>query len=388
MPDSQIRAYQQCSQCVLDTVDDPKMVFNAQGVCHYCEQYKKIAKEHLFHGPNAELKLKNKIDQIKRDGKGQKYDCIIGVSGGVDSTYVAYLAKKYELRVLLVHFDNGWNSELAVKNIENITQKLGFDLHTYVIDWEEFKDLQLAFFKASVVDIELVTDHAIFAALYQIARKYKIKHTVNGLNITTEAIMPPHWVHKKNDWLNIQSIHQKFGTIPLKSYPRTGFWENMLNVLVFKVESLPILNYVPYNKQEVKKVITEELGWRDYGGKHYESVFTRFYQAYILPTKFNIDKRKAHLATLICSGQINKQKALDELSMPLYSEQDLKHDMDFVIKKWGISQEIFDQFMSQKPKSHLAYDSYILKHWKWHESFFQTIQPVTRFIKDIIFKKK
>lgn len=378
----------QCSRCVLDTKDDPNLTIDELGICNYCHLYDQQHKSRVFSGEEAAQKLKAQIERIKQDGKNNAYDCIIGVSGGVDSTYVAYLAKKYELRPLLVHFDNGWNSELAVQNIENITKKLGFELYTYVINWEEFKDLQLSFLKASVIDIEIVTDHAIFAALYHLARKFNIKHTISGMNVVTEGIMPSHWVHKKNDWLNIQAIHKKYGKIPLKTFPKTSYVTGMLNILFYKVESFDILNYVPYHKEDVKTLITNELGWRDYGGKHFESIFTRFYQAYILPKKFGVDKRKAHLSTLICSGQLTRKEALLELEKPLYDAAQLKIDKEFVLKKFEISEQEFDHILSLPVQNHLDFDSYITKHWKYNEIFFKKIKPITRFFKKLLIKNK
>ena len=211
--------YRQCSMCVLDTLDDPQMTFDANGVCHYYPAYLKAVAEHLPAAHERQEKLDELVCRIKSDGKGRAYDVVIGISGGVDSTYVALLAKELGLRSLAVHCDNGWNSELAVKNIENIVNRLEIDLFTYVIDWEEFRDIQISFIKASVVDIELVSDHAIFATLFRQAAKHGVKHILSGTNVVTECTLPPHWIWHKTDHINIQDIHRQFGTKRLKTYP-------------------------------------------------------------------------------------------------------------------------------------------------------------------------
>ena len=255
---------------------------------------------------------------LKSDGRGKRYDCLIGLSGGVDSTYVAWLAKQHGLRPLAVHLDNGWDSELAVKNVENIITRCGFDLFSLVIDWEEFRDIQLAYLYASVVDIEVVSDHAIFASMYKLAKEHNTGYILSGTNIVTEFIMPPSWLYDKMDYSNLKDIHYRFGKKKLNTYPYFDFRKHVYYNSVLGLSPISILNNVPYNKKEVKEIIQKELGWRDYGGKHYESQFTKFYQAYILPEKFHIDKRKAHLSTLICSGQMTRTEALQELEKPLY----------------------------------------------------------------------
>lgn len=348
------RQYRGCSHCVLDTHDDPEMTFDQEGVCSYCQNYKKHEGEYVKKGRRGLDELKKIVEKIKSDGARKPYDCIIGLSGGVDSSYLALKAKEFGLRPLAVHFDNGWNSELAVNNIENIVSKLNFDLHTVVIDWDEFRDLQLAFLRASVVDIELITDHAIFASLYKIALEQDVKYILSGVNYVTEAILPEPWVHDKRDHIHIKAISTQFGKIPLKKFPL--FDTNLKFRISWKgVTSVPVLNYLEYIKSDVKKEIIQKLNWRDYGGKHYESVFTRFYQGYILPVKFGIDKRKAHLSTLINSGQINRNSALLELESPIYPEDLRKSDFDFVLKKLGLSVEDFQQIMNLPIKKHRDY---------------------------------
>jgi N-acetyl sugar amidotransferase len=340
----------------MDNIADPDIRFDDQGICNYYYEYKKAVAEKCLSGDAAKDHLEKIKEMIKGSGKGKDYDCIVGLSGGVDSTYVAWQAKQLSLRPLAVHFDNGWNSELAVKNIENIVTKLGFDLYTYVINWEEFKDLQLSYLKASVVDIEAITDHAIMAALYRLAGERNIQYILSGANVVTENTLPKAWVHPKSDHINIKSIHKSYGIKKLKTFPFMDARVKRYFMSVKKIESVPILNYVEYNKKQVKELITKELGWRDYGGKHYESIWTRFYQGYILPEKFGIDKRKAHLSDLIFGGQITKAEALDALSKPIYEASQFRSDYEFVLKKLDLTEEVFKKIMAEPIRSHYDFD--------------------------------
>lgn len=350
------QAYQQCSISVMDTIADPDIQFDEKGISNYYYAYKKAEAEHVFTGELGQQKLAALADEIKAAGKNQPYDCIMGLSGGVDSTYVAYIAKQLGLRPLAVHFDNGWNSELSVMNIENIVSKLGLDLFTYVINWEEFKDLQLAYLKASVVDIEAITDHAIFATLYRLAGEKNIKYILSGTNVQTENTLPKSWIFPKTDHINIQSIHKAYGKVPLKTFPFMDAKVKRYYQKVKGVRSVSILDYALYNKQAVKELIQRELGWRDYGGKHYESIWTRFYQGYILPTKFKIDKRKAHLSDLIFGGQITKEEALAELAKPNYDAAQQKMDFEFVLKKFDLTEEELTAILQAPPRSHYDFD--------------------------------
>jgi N-acetyl sugar amidotransferase len=366
MSNSQIRPYQQCTLTVMDNIADPKITFDSNGICNYYYEFRKAEKERVFVGEEGDKKLQELVRLIKEDGKGKPYDCIMGLSGGVDSSYVAYQAKKLGLRPLAVHFDNGWNSELAVQNIENIVSKLDLDLYTLVVDWEEFKDLQLAYLKASVVDIEVVTDQAITATLFRLAKKHKIRYVLGGSNVATECIMPSDWIFNKNDHINLKAIHQQFGTVPLKTYPIFDSFLKKYSNDILKSGWVSFLNYMPYNKAEVKKTIARELGWRDYGGKHYESSFTKFYQAYILPEKFRIDKRKPHLTNLVCAGQMTREEALEELKKPLYTADELNQDLTYVLKKFGLTKEEFEEIMHRPIKRHDSFPietSFYDRYW-------------------------
>jgi N-acetyl sugar amidotransferase len=348
------QGYRQCSLSVMDNIADPDITFDEKGICNYYYSYLKAEAAQVKKGAEGQQEFDKIVEEIKASGKGKQYDCILGVSGGVDSTYLAYIAREAGLRVLCVHFDNGWNSELAVMNIENIVSRCGFDLYTYVIDWPEFRDIQLAYFKAHVIDIEAVTDLAIFSALDILCKKHKIKHIIDGRNVVTEITLPPSWICKSIS--NLKDIHKKFGTMPLKSYPVMGPIRRRIVARTKPFQSWPLLNYIPYIKKDAKKTIIDQLHWRDYGGKHYESVFTRFYQGYILPRKFHVDKRKAHLSNLIFSGQITKEEALAELEQPVYPPELLETDYEFVIKKLGFTRESFEAYLAAPAVPHTNFD--------------------------------
>jgi N-acetyl sugar amidotransferase len=361
--------YQMCTRCVMDTNDDHNIIFDGEGHCNYCNAY--FAQKNASSKTPEQLKaeLQKIIEDIKSETKHSKYDCIVGVSGGADSMYTVYLLVTMGLNPLVVHYDNGWDSELAVKNIEVMLSKLNIDLYTYVNDWEEFKDIQLSFFKANVIDIELVTDQGIIAVLYKLSKKYNIRHVFTGHNTATEFILPKHWYHWKLDGLNIKAIHKKFGKVKLKTYPIVSYFDQYYMNKTGKIKQYFILNYVEYNKEKVKAMLTKEYGWVDYTGKHNESIFTRFYQNYILPLKFKVDKRKAHLSSLICSGQISRETALAELQFRPWEAKETIEEKSYVIKKLGVTESWFDRWMKEKPVSHFAYPSYLTRHDKWMRQF-------------------
>lgn len=350
------RPYQICTRCIMDT-SDPLIEFDADGVCNHCKDYDEKMKSVPALKAEKQKQLERIVDEIKAAGKGKEYDCISGVSGGVDSTYLTYMLKQLGLRTLVVHLDNGWNSELAVKNIENIVNKLGFDLYTKVLNWEEFRRLQVAYLKASVLDLEALSDHAIFATLCKAAADNKIGYIANGANIATEGILPLSWRYdrKLTDAVNIKAIFKQFDGGSLKDFPLMSIQKFAYYTRVRKIRNIDLLNYMPYNKEDAKATIQRELGWRDYGGKHYESIITRFYQGYILPRKFGIDKRRAHLATLVAGGQLSREKALEEMKTPTLPEDILKQDIVYVPKKLGLTSEEFEKIMQEAPKAHEDY---------------------------------
>lgn len=355
-----MRIYQQCTKCVLDTNDDSKITFNDKGVCNYCQTFDKDYSTLLTMSTEAkDAELKKMVEQMKADGKGKKYDCICGVSGGVDSSFLAAKAKEFGLRTLLVHFDNGWNSELAVKNIEQICKYTGFDLNTYVVDWEEFKDIQKAYIKAGVLDWEVPTDHGLWAVILKKSKELNVKHILIGANYQTEGILPKPMRYDKADLKNIKDIYKKFGESKrFRSFPSYKHFPHMYMRFFGGLKLDSMLYYMEYNKDISKQYLIDVVGWRDYGGKHFESIFTRFYQGYVLKEKFGYDKRKAHLASLICSGQMSREDALSELSQPAINPSILKDDLQFFIKKMGFTEEEFTKIMKEKPVPHEHFKSY------------------------------
>lgn len=384
---SESRKYQICTHCVMDTTAS-EITFDENGVCNFCKGYDELAKKTILRPIDVRLKeLNAAVAKIKELGKNDQYDCLVGLSGGVDSSYICYWAKQVGLRPLVVHFDNGWNSELAVKNIENIIKKTGFDLYTYVINWDDFKDLQLAYIKASVIDIEVPTDQLIYASLHRIARKYKIKSIINGNNISSEGILPLSWYYAdKLDIVNTEEIHKRFGTKKLKDMPKLGLIKQLINQKLYKMYSISPLNLLDYDKNKVKQQLISEFGWRDYGGKHYESIFTRFYQGYILPRKFKVDKRRAHLATLVAANIITRNEALEELSKPTYDLELQKQDLEYALKKFDLTKEEFESYMNQKPIPHAFYGTqWDKKHFRKYFYFRKIIGPILDLI--AMFKK-
>ena len=339
----------------MDTTD-PDITFDDKGVCNHCNHHDYLVKTYLFTGDTGRTLLDSTVNKIKKEGRGKEYDCIIGVSGGVDSSFVAYSVKKLGLRSLAVHLDNGWDSELSVKNIELLLNKLEIDLYTYVLNWEEFRDIQLSFLKASTPDTEAPTDHAIFALLHEKAREMNIRYIINGCNLRTETHLPPAWSHDNSDWKYIKSVHKQFGTMPLKTFPHYTLLQKQLYRRRLKWFS--ILNYLDYSKKDAMKILENELGWKYYGGKHYESIFTRFYQGYLLPKKFGYDKRRAHLSSLICAGETTRNDSLEVLKQDTYPPGLLEQDKEFVIKKFELTADEFENLMSLPNKTYRDYPSY------------------------------
>lgn len=343
----------------MDSIANPDFKLDSEGVCNYCHQYHETEELRIIPDDQKEEKLKKLIDSIKKNGVGAKYDCIIGLSGGTDSTYVALKVKEFGLRPLAVHLDNGWNSELSVSNIKNILDKLGIDLYTYVIDWEEFKDIQFSFLKASVPDIEIPTDHAITALLYKTAIKFKVRHIISGYNFNDEGIWPESWAYGHLDWKYIKSIHRRYGSRKIKTFPHFSILELIYYVIARRIQTTALLNYMRFNKAEARQILKEKLGWRDYGGKHNESVYTKFVQEYLLPKKFNIDVRKAYLSAPLLRGNITRDYAVEELAKPIASEESLIEQKNYCLKKLKITESEFEQLMNLPLKTRFDYPSNI-----------------------------
>jgi N-acetyl sugar amidotransferase len=342
----------------MDTTD-PDIWFDDAGVCSNCHRYEGIRRKRYIAPEDRPQRLERLLEAVRVDGRGKDYDCVIGVSGGVDSTYVAWLTRQWNLRPLAIHFDNGWNSELAVSNIEKALKKLSIDLSTFVVDWEEFRDLQVSFLQASTPDGEIPTDHAIMALLYRSAAKHGLKHILLGVNIASESVMPIKWGYGYADFRYISSVQKRFGTRRLSTYPYFTL-PGLFNFLALRrIQVIPVLDYVDYRKAQALDVLQNDLGWVYYGGKHYESIYTRFYQAYVLPQKFSIDKRRAHYSSLMHSGQMSREEALALMQEPVYPPEKLAEDREYVIKKLGLGSR-FDDIMAMPTRTFLDYPNHYL----------------------------
>ncbi|MCF8337125.1 MAG: N-acetyl sugar amidotransferase [Bacteroidales bacterium] len=331
----------------------PEIRFNENGICNFCLTHDEMDNKYPLNKDGHE-KLQSIADKIKRQGKEKQYDCIVGVSGGRDSTYTLYQVVRLGLRPLAVHFDNGWNSKIAVRNIKNLTNQLGVDLHTEVADWEEFKDLQLAFLEASVSDAEVPTDWVIFSILFKVAAQMNVKYIMQGHSFRTEGFTPLSWTYMDGKY--VSKVHELFGKKKIHSFPIMSMSQYLYYTLFKGIKQIRPLYYLQYNEKEVLDLLQKELGWSDYGGKHYESTYTSFFQAYILPRKFNIDKRKLHLSALIRSGQISREEALTKLKQNPFSGD--TNEINYVIKKFGLNQTEFQRIMNKPLKSFKDYPTY------------------------------
>lgn len=355
-----------CNFCVMDE-SAPNIIIDESGTCNFCKDFINNAESVYFDNDEIKgIKLNVLINQIKLNGKNNQYDCIIGVSGGVDSSWVLVEAIKQGLRPLAVHMDNGWNSELAQNNIANLITKLGVDLYTYVIDWEEYRSLMQSFFDADVVDVELLYDNAMLKVNYMLAKKFNVKYILSGMNQSTEGIrMPENWNWFKYDKKQIKSIGNKFNKIKTNSFPAIGTLDYCYYRFYKKIEWLPFLDFLKFEKEAALIILENEYGYKRYPYKHYESIFTRFYQGYLLPKKFKIDKRKLHLSSLIVTKQINRDNAIEILkNSPYPSQVDLENDLEYFLKKMNWTQNDLDVYLSRDPKSHNEYDSEF-KFWKF-----------------------
>lgn len=347
--------YRICTKTVMDNIADPDIRFDENGVCNYYHDYLTKIKIRVPEPERASGQLDKIITEIKSKKSNKTYDCIIGVSGGVDSTYVAYIVKKMGLNPLAVHVDNGWNSELAVKNIQNTLEKLNIDLYTEVLDWPTFRDIQVSFLKAGTPDVEIPTDHIVWSALYKIANRYKIKYIISGMNFRTEGILPPSWSRGYFDWKYLSGVQRKFGKKDISKMPHMSLTDLFKVNLVNKIKMVGILNYMPFNKAEALKIMMDELDYRPYEGKHHESIYTKFVQTIYLPQKFNIDKRKAHLSCAILQNDLTREAALAILQKPQITEQEQEDTIQYVRKKLNIDEETWQQIFNNPVKSIFDY---------------------------------
>ena len=351
------REYQVCTNCVMDTTDS-KIQFDEHGVCDYCNGFNKDVKGSWNIDTHNQEELLEIAKKIKKSSKGKQYDCVIGLSGGLDSSYLCYLTKKVMgLNPLVYVVDTGWNLNVAVENIEKIVKGLDLDMYTEVVNWNEMKDLQLAFFKSQVPYQDFPQDHAIFAGLYNFAVKNKIKYVFTGANNSTEGVRPPvEWVYI-NDLKFMKDIHKKFGTLPkLNTFPTCGMIKyRLFYPYIIGMKRFYPLDYVTYEKHDVEKFLNENYGWVKYENKHYENIFTRFYEGYYLPKKFNYDKRKCYFSNLILTGQMSRDEALIKLQKPAYDENLAVKDMNYIAKKLGITIDQFKTLISGENKHYYDY---------------------------------
>lgn len=346
-----------CSNCVMDSTDS-NIIFDSEGVCDHCNTYKTDI-EPFWH-PNEEgaLQFQKTVDAIKKEGEGKDFDCIIGMSGGIDSSYLVYLAKeKLGLRPLVFHVDAGWNSQQAVNNIEQIVDRLELDLYTEVIDWEEMKDLQLSFFKSGVSHTDTPQDHAFFATMYKFAAKHGIKHILTGGNFSTECVRNPlEWMYFQSDATQLKDIHKRFGSKPLKKFPLTNIlWHKIWLPYVRGIKLYRPLDFMPYDKEKATQFLVDNLGYQRYKQKHFESRFTRFYESFWLPEKFGYDTRKVQYSSLILTGQMTRDEALEKLKLPAHDIDTIDDDFAYIANKLGITATELRGYLNGPNKTYKDY---------------------------------
>ncbi|WP_300815119.1 N-acetyl sugar amidotransferase, partial [Helicobacter sp. UBA3407] len=350
--------YQVCSRCVMDTTD-PQITFTTSAgggaICSHCRDFDNVIKPY-WQGFSKEW-LEKKIAFIKEECKSKPYDCILGLSGGVDSSYLLhYMIKEYDLRILAVHIDAGWNTHTAKRNISKLTEKLQIPLHTIKVDFDEMRDLTIAFLKSGVANCDVPQDHAFFAALYGYAVQNGIRYVLTGSNFATESIYPPSWEHDAMDSIQLRDIHKKFGEEPLVTFPVVSFFDYyILYPKIYKMEVLRPLNNIKYGKKIAIDTLAKEYGWENYGNKHCESLWTKFFQEYFLPTKFGYDKRRPHFSSMILAGEMTREEALEKLKEPPYAKESLEKDLAIILDKLQLSKNEWEEIMQVPIKSYKDY---------------------------------
>lgn len=353
------RPYQICENCVMDTTDSA-IVFNDDGVCDHCTTFYSQVLPNWHTDERGERELAQMVERIQAQGRGKDFDCIIGMSGGIDSSYLTYMAKEQlGLRPLVFHVDAGWNSEIAVSNIERMVDGLGLDLFTKVINWEEMKDLQLAFFRSGVPHIDTPQDHAFFATMYQFATKHRVRSILTGANLSTECIRNPvEWMYYQSDSRQLMDIHRRHGTGQLRTFPVTSvLWHKIWLPYVRRIQVLRPLNLTSYVKEDAKQLLADRFGWRPYPQKHFESRFTKFYESYWLPKRFGFDVRRVQFSSLIVTEQMTRADAMRELEQPPYDPETIPQEVEFVANKLGIPVEELTGYMELPLQTYRDYKS-------------------------------
>ena len=336
-----MRPYQICTNCVMDT-SDPRITFDDRGVCDHCQGFYKDVLPNWHPNEKGREIFRLQVEKVKAGAKGKPFDSIMGLSGGLDSSYLLHLAvTEFGLRPLVFHVDGGWNTDIAVNNIQMLVEKLGLELFTEVIDWPEMQDFQLAFFKSGTPHLDIPQDHAFFGTMFHFARKYKIKYILNGGNFSTECIRnPKDWIYYGTDMPMINDIRRRFGTRKMEKYPFSGILYHKLYLRYFwGITVLRPLNYLPYTKAIAIKTLSEMYGWKSYPQKHFESRFTKFYEGYWMPTRFGYDTRRVQFSSLIVTKQMTREKALQELQKPPYDPATIDEEFEYIATKLGITVE-------------------------------------------------
>lgn len=356
-----------CSRCIVDTTV-PGASFDDNGVCNYCKLHRVLEADWPL-GEEGRRRLDAIVEKMKAEGKGKPHDCIVGISGGTDSTYLLYLTKKMlGLRPLAVHFDNGWNTEISVSNVKKALSKLDIDLFTYVVDWEEFKDILVSFQKASLPWADIPTDIGLVSTLYRAAAEEGIKYIITGNNFRTEGKMPVEWTY--SDGKQLRHLQNRFGNKKIKSFPNLSLFDFARFSVFKRIKMIRMLNYIDYSKDDAKEILTRELDWQYYGGHHYEGIYTRFVYSFWMPEKFGIDKRKITHSALVRSGEMTREEALASLEQTEEERERIREDVEYVIKKLGLTEAEFQEILERPNKTFLDYPSYY--------PLFQKLKPIMR----------
>ncbi|MEG0049863.1 MAG: N-acetyl sugar amidotransferase [Clostridia bacterium] len=345
-----------CTRCVMDETD-PSLTFDENGICSCCHQYEQKRALRGYREGQSEKELEALVAKIKQDNKDKPYDCVLGISGGVDSAFMALTAKRLGLRVLAVHVDTGWNSEIAVRNIQRLCEKLQMELHTIVMDWPTMKELQRAYLLSGLANLDVPQDHALVAEVYRFAKRYGLRYVLNGTNIATEGAWPPFSAqHSCMDSWHLRSVYRRHGRgKSLQKYPMLSLWKARWRYAA--ITQVDLLNYVPYSKKAAIESLSREFGWEYYGGKHFESRFTKWFQSVYLPSRFHYDKRRYHLSCLVMNGEMTREQALQELACPPYPTPQMQEDEQYILKKLDITPAQWQAVLETPPTPNDAYFS-------------------------------